>query len=150
MYITHKTINCKFFLILNNYIFILAGECPAYMFTGLPAGGGLNLCILHSLGIGVGLNCVFDHRPGRVKKILKRVKKLKTYFFCFKQISKCNTCNSKKNISRNFQKYNFQICSLVTKSYGLFCIFLQTGLSFRHVPTLPYELRNTNFNKKIF
>jgi len=49
---------------------------------------------------------------GRVKKALKGVRKMKKIFFCFKQISKCNTCFY-IHFSRAFQKNRY--VALVTK-----------------------------------
>ena len=73
---------------------------------------------------------------GRVEKTQKRVRKIKKYFFCFKQIWKCDTCFS-IHFSRAFQKYSFQVCSFSPKKGMAYFIFLSKDRTFSALyPTL--------------
>ena len=66
----------------------------------------------------------------------KRVKKVKDIFFCFKQISKCDTCFY-MNFSRALQKYRLIAVALVTKKlWAILDFFLQIRLFSAMYPNL--------------
>ena len=75
---------------------------------------------------------------GRVEKnAKKKVKKMLTFFFCLKQILKCDSCFY-TYFSRAFQKYSFHICSFSHKKViGYFRVFFtHSGLLTALYPTL--------------
>ena len=70
---------------------------------------------------------------------------MKKLFFCFKQISKCNTCFY-VHFSRAFLKYSFQICSFIRKKVmGYFRFFYTDRTFYRPVP---YSMHKKMFLSK--
>jgi len=72
----------------------------------------------------------------RVKMPKKRVKKIqKNIFFCFKQISKCDTCFYMQFSRALFKNIVFKTVALVIKKlWVILDFFSQTGRFFRPVP----------------